>query len=113
MIYKNRFPFYYTCCRYFRQTPLIMVALLEDQVADLRQRLDRSEIAQAELRRLLLAANSAITDLTSKLAALPAPSSARPEPAPQAPSAVSQDAPKPIPPWREVLNRMREQSGAS
>ena len=49
-----------------------IVALLRDQIDDLRARLDRAEIAQGELRQLLLAAHRTIADMGERLA-LPGP----------------------------------------
>ena len=48
------------------------VALLRDQIDDLRARLDRAEVAQGELRQLLLAAHRTIADMGERLA-LPGP----------------------------------------
>ena len=56
-----------------------VIAVLRDQIDDLRARLDRAEIAQGELRQLLLAAHRTIADMGERLA-LPGPKSdQRPE----------------------------------
>lgn len=55
-----------------------LTALLRDQVADLRRRLDASEEAQAEMRRLLMASSQQIAELTKRLVELPPPSPASP-----------------------------------
>ncbi len=49
-----------------------VIAVLRDQIADLRARLDRAEVAQGELRQLLLAAHRTIADMGERLA-LPGP----------------------------------------
>lgn len=49
-----------------------IIAVLRDQIDDLRARLDRAEIAQGELRQLLLAAHRTIADMGERLA-LPGP----------------------------------------
>ena len=46
--------------------------MLRDQIDDLRTRLDRAEVAQGELRQLLLAAHRTIADMGERLA-LPGP----------------------------------------
>lgn len=49
-----------------------VIAVLRDQIADLRARLDRAEVAQGELRQLLLTAHRTIADMGERLA-LPGP----------------------------------------
>ena len=49
-----------------------IIAVLRDQIDDLRARLDRAEVAQGELRQLLLAAHRTIADMGERLA-LPGP----------------------------------------
>ena len=49
-----------------------VIAVLRDQIDDLRARLDRAEVAQGELRQLLLAAHRTIADMGERLA-LPGP----------------------------------------
>ena len=52
--------------------------MLRDQIDDLRARLDRAEVAQGELRQLLLAAHRTIADMGDRLA-LPGPMGERAE----------------------------------
>lgn len=49
-----------------------IIAVLRDQIDDLRARLDRAEVAQGEMRQLLLAAHRTIADMGERLA-LPGP----------------------------------------
>ena len=55
-----------------------IIAVLRDQIDDLRARLDRAEVAQGEMRQLLLAAHRTIADMGERLA-LPGPMGERAE----------------------------------
>lgn len=59
-----------------------LVSVLRGQVSDLQKRLDSAEQAQAEMRRLLLASQQQIAELTKRLPELPPPVETAPPPPP-------------------------------